>query len=74
MLITYIIKINKGKPCKKDLPLLKTISQQFQGSDIYIFIDTMQGFVDSFGTIRKKPKPKEATMKTPGSCIETYKF
>jgi len=53
----YIYRIcyknaKKGKPNKTDLPYLKTISQIFYQLQNSRYIDTMQGFVDSFGTIR----------------------
>jgi len=37
--ISYFLQnCKKGKPKREDLPLLKTISQVFMASDIYMFI------------------------------------
>ena len=34
----FLQKCKKGRPCGMDLPFLKTISQVFEVSDIYMFI------------------------------------
>jgi len=51
--ISYFLQnCKKGKPGEMDLPYLKTISQIFYQLQKSRYIDTMQGCVGFFGTIR----------------------
>jgi len=43
MLITYTIKMKRANPVKMICLYSETISQQLQGSDIYIFIADING-------------------------------